>query len=280
MIASLLLVLSPHAPLPPLQDADTGQDLLAPTEVVAARSRAADANATSSAAVTIVTGAELEATGSPNLPLALGRAAGLWVQQTNLGGGSVILRGLTGNQILLVVDGVRINDSATRSGPNQSLNSIDPATVDYVEIFKGPASVLYGSDAIGGVIHVHTKRRTPVLGGGEAGVEGRITTQVETALNGGRLTAEASGATERNAWEAIVSGWRWGDLRAGGGETQEFTGYDGGSAFGAWEHQFAPGSNLRFTATYYGDNEVPRTDKLVPGFGETDPNSIQYAYEV
>src|SRR5688572_31705605 len=98
----------------------------------------------------VVTSDELERTGERSLPRAIAKATGVFVQETNLGGGAPILRGLIGNQILIVVDGVRLNDATTRGGPNQSLNGIDPATVERIEVIRGPTSVLYGSDALGG----------------------------------------------------------------------------------------------------------------------------------
>src|SRR5687768_16664499 len=96
---------------------------------------------TSDALVTVLTQEDLERTGQRSLPRALEAAAGggVWVQETNLGGGAPVLRGLLGNQILLVVDGVRVNDSTTRLGPNQSLNNFDTAEVERVEIEIGRA---------------------------------------------------------------------------------------------------------------------------------------------
>src|SRR4030095_6663756 len=94
-------------------------------------------------------------------PTQLAKAAGVWLQQTNLGGGSPLLQGLSGHQVLLGVDGVRWNDSATRTGVNQMLNGIDAATVERVEVIRGPRTVLYGSDALGGVVLIWTKTRKP-----------------------------------------------------------------------------------------------------------------------
>ncbi|MEM7371853.1 MAG: TonB-dependent receptor [Bacteroidota bacterium] len=81
---------------------------------------------------------------------------GVWMQKTNHGGGSAILRGLTGNQTLLMVDGIRINNSTYRYGPNQYLNTIDPWTVEKIEVIRGGGAVQYGSDALGGVIQLLT----------------------------------------------------------------------------------------------------------------------------
>ncbi len=89
-------------------------------------------------------------------PEALMGSSGVFVQKTNHGGGSAFIRGLTGNQTLLMLDGVRINNATFRYGPNQYLNNIDLYTIDQIEVSKGTGSVEYGSDAIGGVIHLHS----------------------------------------------------------------------------------------------------------------------------
>jgi outer membrane receptor for ferrienterochelin and colicin len=84
-------------------------------------------------------------------------APGIHVQQTSAGQGAVVLRGLTGNQVLLLVDGVPLNNGTFRDGPGQYLATIDPETVERAEVVRGPASVLYGSDAQGGVVHLVTR---------------------------------------------------------------------------------------------------------------------------
>lgn len=89
-------------------------------------------------------------------PEALMGSSGVFVQKTNHGGGSAFIRGLTGNQTLLMLDGVRINNATFRYGPNQYLNNIDLFTISQIDVNKGTGSVEYGSDAIGGVIHLHS----------------------------------------------------------------------------------------------------------------------------
>jgi hypothetical protein len=91
---------------------------------------------------------------SRTTPEALMQTSGVFVQKTNHGGGSAFLRGLTGNQTLLLMDGLRINNATFRYGPNQYLNTIDPFSISSMEIVKGSGSVQYGSDAMGGVIQL------------------------------------------------------------------------------------------------------------------------------
>ncbi|MFO0759600.1 MAG: TonB-dependent receptor [Byssovorax sp.] len=85
-------------------------------------------------------------------PDALRFEAGVYVQQTSAGQGSPFVRGRTGQQTLLLYDGIRINTSTYRQGPNQYFFTVDPRTVHSLEVVRGGASTLYGSDALGGVI--------------------------------------------------------------------------------------------------------------------------------
>lgn len=81
----------------------------------------------------------------------------VFVQQSQLGGGSPVLRGMEANRVLLVVDNVRMNNAIYRAGHLQNVITIDPNLLDRVEIIHGPGSVIYGSDAMGGVMHFYTK---------------------------------------------------------------------------------------------------------------------------
>ena len=91
------------------------------------------------------------------VPESLNIIPGVFVQKTNHGGGSPFIRGLTGNQTLILIDGIRLNNSTFRYGPNQYLNTIDPFSVNKIEVLRGSGSVQYGSDAMGGVIQIFTK---------------------------------------------------------------------------------------------------------------------------
>lgn len=83
---------------------------------------------------------------------------GIKVQKTQFGGGSPVLRGMEANRVLLVVDGVRMNNAIYRKGHLQNAITVSPNLLDRVEVIFGPSSVIYGSDALGGVIHYYTKK--------------------------------------------------------------------------------------------------------------------------
>lgn len=106
---------------------------------------------------TVLTTRDLRQRAPRTVPEALSGATGVFIQKTNHGGGSPFLRGLTGQQTLILVDGIRLNNATFRSGPNQYLNTIDPQSVSQIEALRSSGSVAYGSDAIGGVLNVLTK---------------------------------------------------------------------------------------------------------------------------
>ena len=82
----------------------------------------------------------------------------VYVQKSQLGGGSPIIRGFSTNRLLIAVDGVRFNTAIFRGGNVQNIISIDPFTVSRTEVILGPGSVVYGSDAVGGVMNFYTKK--------------------------------------------------------------------------------------------------------------------------
>ena len=91
----------------------------------------------------------------------------VFVQKSQAGGGSPVLRGFESNRILLVIDGVRMNNAIFRGGHLQNVLRIDQSMLERTEILMGPSSVVYGSDALGGVIHFRTL--TPKLSSGLKG---------------------------------------------------------------------------------------------------------------
>jgi hemoglobin/transferrin/lactoferrin receptor protein len=96
-----------------------------------------------------------------NTAVLLREVPGVRVQQSQGGGGSPVLRGFEANRVLLVVDGVRLNNAISRSGHTHNALSVDPLSLRRAEVIFGSSSVGYGSDALGGVIHFYT--RTPLI---------------------------------------------------------------------------------------------------------------------
>jgi hemoglobin/transferrin/lactoferrin receptor protein len=132
-----------------------GQDFLNPVVVTATRT---EQTASEVPYWTSVIGADfISGNTRRTLPEALQYTPGVLVQKTAYGHGSPIIRGFIGRQNLLLVEGVRANNSTYRSGPVQYWNTVDPYTVDHLELIKSQGSVLYGSDAVGGTVQTFTK---------------------------------------------------------------------------------------------------------------------------
>lgn len=151
---------------------------------------------------------------------------GLTVQRTASGSGTPIVRGLTGYQVLLMVDDLRLNDALTRAGGSASLNLVDPESIDYIEVIRGPASVLYGSDALGGVVHVRTQSANAEP---DAETRGSGSVYVRSASAEQALRGQASARLLSGPFGAVVSGGRGSSEGIVRGEDlgeQPFTGHE------------------------------------------------------
>jgi len=107
--------------------------------------------------VSIVTSSEIKKTSPQTSADLLAIIPGIRVQKTQLGGGSPVIRGMEANRVLLVVDGVRMNNAIYRTGHLQNSITVSPTVLERTEIIYGPSSVIYGSDALGGVVNYFTK---------------------------------------------------------------------------------------------------------------------------
>jgi hemoglobin/transferrin/lactoferrin receptor protein len=143
-----LALLAAIAPLP-------AQDFLDPLVVTGTRSSTALRDLPYSGSS--FSAEDFRENGIRTLPDALRLIPGVLVQKTAHGHGSPYIRGFTGRQNLLLVDGVRINNSTFRGGPVQYWNTIDPYSLDHFELIRSQGSVLYGSDAAGGTLNAFTK---------------------------------------------------------------------------------------------------------------------------
>ncbi|MDP7654995.1 MAG: Plug domain-containing protein, partial [Roseibacillus sp.] len=138
------------APTPRLRAAET---LLLPETVVTA-SRTDEDSLQSMSSIGVVTAEQFQQQGYRTIPEALTNTPGVMVQKTTHGHGSPFIRGFTGRQNLLLVDGIRINNSTYRSGPVQYWNTVDGFSMDRLELVRSQGSVQYGSDALGGTMNI------------------------------------------------------------------------------------------------------------------------------
>lgn len=131
--------------------------------------------------VEIITDKEIEFSNPQTSADMLEASGKVFVQKSQAGGGSPVLRGFEANRVLIVIDGVRMNNAIYRSGHLHDVITIDNMMLDRTEVLFGPASVIYGSDALGGVMHFITKQ--PQLGD---------TAQMNTKVNVGLRYSSAN----------------------------------------------------------------------------------------
>ncbi len=159
-------------------------------------------------------------------PDALAGLPSVMVQKTSYGQGSPYLRGFTGFRTLMLVDGIRLNNSVFRDGPNQYWNTVDAWAVDRYEVVMGPASVLYGSDAVGGA--VNAIGTPPPEWTGQAVWERTLGYRGATADESHQVRAQTRGRVNERLGFAAGATWKqFGDLRGGRDVgVQKKTGYD------------------------------------------------------
>ncbi|MCI4669293.1 MAG: TonB-dependent receptor [Bacteroidia bacterium] len=215
----------------------------------------------------------------------------VFVQKSQMGGGSPNLRGFEANKVLLVIDGVRMNNAIYRSGHLQNVLTIDPEIVERSEVLFGPGSVIYGSDALGGVMHFYTLNprlstsgKTQVRGTissryGSVNHEKRLHGRVE--IQGNKLSSLTSlsltdyddlriGSNRKSSWEGI--GLRDSFVIRENGEDkimanpdpdiQRFSGYSQMDFL--QKFLFIPNEKVRHTLNFQFSNstDIPRSDRL------------------
>ncbi len=160
---------------------------------------------------------QLAAQPVPTLGHALVGEPGILLQQSTWGQVSPFLRGLTGYQVLNLIDGIRFNNSTFRSGPNQYLAYIEPSQAKRVEAVLGPAGVAWGSDALGGLINIVTTTPSFVASSGSHAMHGQFHLGGSSADLSGTGNGQLALSTPRYYLLGGLSGQRHNDLRAGGG---------------------------------------------------------------
>jgi len=194
-------------------------------------------------------------------PQALRDIPGVMVQETGTGQGSPFIRGFTSFRTLYLIDGIRLNNSTFREGPNQYSGTIDPLSLSGIEVVKGPSSVLYGSDAIGGTINVFTKDPTIT----DRAIGGRLFTRVASGANYNIQRSELGGAIAGNTyWHAGVTRKDFGDMEAGDPSgTLPQTGYDEWDGDAKVIHALDETSRLTWAFQRVDLEDAPRTHRTV-----------------
>jgi hemoglobin/transferrin/lactoferrin receptor protein len=107
--------------------------------------------------IKVITSTQIQSMNATTTGDLLANMGGVALQKSQQGGGSPVIRGFEASRVVLMVDGVRMNNLIYRAGHLQNIVTIDQSVLERAEILYGPASTMYGSDALGGVIHFYTK---------------------------------------------------------------------------------------------------------------------------
>lgn len=156
---------------------------------------------------------------------ALANNGDIFIQKSQLGGGSPVIRGFEANKVLLVVDGVRLNNAIYRNGHLQSAITVDQAILEEVEVLYGPNSLVYGSDALGGVVHFRSR-------------DPKLSLEQDSILDFGNYYLRYGSANQEKSahFDFNIGGEKWGtltsltvsdfnDLRMGSNRTDEYPDY-------------------------------------------------------
>lgn len=138
----------------------------------------------------------------PNAGDVLLNSGAVFVQKSQQGGSSPVIRGFEASRVLLMVDGVRMNNAIYRAGHLQNIITVDNTILDRMEVIYGPSSTLYGSDALGGVVSMYTKN--PVLSKSDkTNVSGNALIRYATATQEARGHVDFNLASKK--WASLTS---------------------------------------------------------------------------
>lgn len=139
----------------------------------------------------------------------------VFVQKSQLAGGSPQLRGFGTNRVMITMDGVRMNNAIFRSGNLQNVISLDANSLESVEVLFGPGAVMYGSDAIGGVMDFRSKEARLSTDSLNALIKTNLFTRYSTSSNESTTHLDFNYGKNKWAFMTAATFSRFGDLKAG-----------------------------------------------------------------
>ncbi len=151
----------------------------------------------------------------------LGVSGEVFIQKSQQGGGSPIIRGFSSNRLLYSVDGVRMNTAIFRSGNLQNVISLDPFAIQQTEVMFGPGSVIYGSDAIGGVMSF-TTLEAQLDDSKKFFVRGNAASRYATANDEQAVHADVNFGWDQWSFLSSLTQVDYGDLRMGAFGPKEY----------------------------------------------------------
>ena len=201
---------------------------------------------------------------SRSMPEAMTGMPSVMVQKTALGQSSPYIRGLTGYHNVLLVDGIRLNHSAMRSGPNQYWSTVELYGTNHIEALRGSYGTLYGADAVGGVVNVLSRK--PSFGHGGKYSSGEFFSRLSSAERS--WTVGILGEVTSGDWFVEVSHTErsFGDLEGGSDiGRQPNTGYDMSGTQARLAREISNNAHWVFGFQRAFMDDVPRTHKTIDG---------------
>jgi hemoglobin/transferrin/lactoferrin receptor protein len=196
------------------QNSDTAKKEISLSEVVISASNIAQQKKNIAQKIDVITANAIAQSNTQNTGDLLLNTGKIFVQKSQQGGSSPVLRGFEASRVLLVIDGVRMNNAIYRSGHLQNVITTDQNSLSRVEIMYGPSSTIYGSDALGGTIHLITKQ-PKLLIGKENPVTGTAFFRHNTINKENTLHADANFANKKWAWLTSFNYSKFGDMKMG-----------------------------------------------------------------
>jgi hemoglobin/transferrin/lactoferrin receptor protein len=194
---------------PLLAQKDSVSQVLNLDEIVISVNKVAESKRTISQQTRTISAQEISQLNTQNAGDMLAATGLVMVQKSQQGGSSPILRGFEASRVLLVVDGVRMNNLIYRAGHLQNVITIDQNMLERAEVLFGPASTVYGSDALGGVVHFHTKK--PIF----TSVKGNVFTRYATVNHEKTGHVDFNIGGKKIAWLGAINYSDFGDVRMG-----------------------------------------------------------------
>lgn len=254
-------------------DADQAEeDQASQITVVTTATRSAKQQQDTTQGLNLVTRQEIDREQPLTPAEALEDEPGIFIQKTGHIGGAPIIRGMMGNQILLMVDGVRINNVGLFAGPNSFLQTIDVETIERIEVLRGPGGVLYGTDAVGGVVNVITRKPLAWQRPGEHAASGSAKLTVGGADARSRIRLDAAAAMEKVRARVGGTLLNVGSLRGGGDIGVQYpSGWNEMNLDGLFEYRPASGHMISLGAWQLDQRDIERFDNwLGRSGGRTD----------
>lgn len=211
------------------------------------------------------------------LPETLRFVPGVLVQQTTYGHGSPFIRGFTGRQNLILVDGVRLNNSTWRSGPVQYWNTVDSYAIDHLELVKSQGSVLYGSDAVGGTLNTFSKSSSFMeQPDGAVFSHGSVFYQYLTNGEGSQVGRVEStfGVGGKYGIHLGLTGKEFGDIESKAIGRMKNTGYSERDADFRFDMSLSRGVTLTLASQHVDQDDIWRWHRTVYNPGWIDGNHV------